>query len=70
MAQRDEPIKPASEAYPRELRLKQMDEVVAYMAKHGDLAWIKANQYAATWGLSVADVDAAILRHLPEGCDK
>lgn len=70
MANRDEPIKPASEAYPNDFRRKIMRQVVAYMAKNGDLAWIKPAQYAATYGCSVNEVEAEILRHLPEGCDK
>ncbi len=70
MAARDEPIKPADIAWPKEQRLKQMREVVAYMAKHGDLSWIKPSQYAATWGLSVATVEAEMMKHMQEGCDK
>jgi len=58
---------PPSVAYGREQRLKMMREVIGLLARHGETLGVKPIHFARTYGVSEAEVDAELMRHLSEG---
>lgn len=58
---------PHGEAWPLESRRSMMREVVKLMAEESALHRIDAPAYASTYGVSSAEVEAEMMRHLPEG---
>jgi hypothetical protein len=61
---------PPSLAWSKEQRLKMMREVIGLLARHGETLGVRPRDFAKTYGVSVADVDAELMRHLSEGGEK
>jgi hypothetical protein len=58
---------PPNIAWPKEQRLKMMREVIGLLARHGETLGVSPKDFARTYGVTEADVDAELLRHLSEG---
>jgi len=58
---------PPNIAWSKEQRLKMMREVIGLLARHGETLGVKPIHFARTYGVSEAEVDAELMRHLSEG---
>lgn len=58
---------PPAQAWTREQRIQMMRQVIGLLAQHGETLGVKPKHFAATYRVSVAEVEAELMRHLQEG---
>jgi hypothetical protein len=70
MASREHPVTPHKEAYPLERRREDMKKIIEKASREGWLTFVRPEFVAITYGISAASVEAEMMKHLQEGCDK